>query len=341
MTEAGLVVQRALVLVEASPAAAMQLLAPYLASEPDDPMALCVASQALLKLTRAAQALELSRRAASLNPQDDWPLRLQALALHQLERHWDAQLLARQSVSVNPGNWQTHYMVACADLWASQVTVHSAAAADKARELAPNEPRTHELCGQIALASGRSRDAVACFEQALRLDPDNAVAQHELARAQFRRFRIAKSLQGFLAVGRMDPSIQQTQHNLQNIAVRATMFLHYAVFLAFLLSRPAPVVSSVLLAAFAISVLLWARYRGGPALLRFARSLWRRDRLLVVWAGLAATAGVLVIVRPLLSVGHDQTGDPTPHAGLLNATVLLLLAGVVISWLRRGRRPQR
>ena len=238
--------------------------------------------------------------------------------MHQLERHWDAQHLARQSVVVRPGNWQTHYMVACADLWAGQVTEHSRAAAEKARELEPSEPRTHELCGQMALARGRSREAVACFEEALRLDPDNAVAQHELARAQFRRFRIAKAVQGFLAVGRMDPSIQQTQINLQNIAVRATLFLHYAVFLAFLASRPQPVLSAVLLAAFALGVLLWARYRGGPALFRFARSMWGRDRLLVAWAGLASAAGVLIIIRPLLSLGHPQTGNPPPHSGLLN-----------------------
>lgn len=340
MSEPGRLVQRALVLVDASPAAAMQLLAPYLASEPDDPTALCVAAQALLKLAKPEQSLDLARRAAALSPYDDWPFRLQALAMHQLQRHWDAQNLARQSVAVNPAIWQTHYMVACADLWAGQVTTHSHAAAAKARELAPLEPRTHELAGQLALASGRSRDAIACFEQALRLDPDNAVAQHELARAQFRRFRIGKSIQGFLAVGRLDPSIQQTQLNLQNIAVRATLFLHYAVFLAFLLSRPAPIISSVLLSAFAAGVLLWARFRGGPALFRFVGSLWSRDRLLVVWAGLAGIAGVLVIVRPLLSIGHAQTGNPPPHAGVLDVAVLLLLAGVVISWVRRGRRPR-
>ena len=340
MSTPGSVVQRALVLVDASPAAAMQLLAPYLASEPDDPMALCVAAQAMLKLAKPTEALRMSQRAASLSPSDDWPLRLQALAMHQLDRNWDAQNLARHSVAVNPNVWQTHYMVGCADLWAEAVTPHSQAAAEKARELAPDEPRTHELVGQIALAMGRSKVAVTSFENALRLDPDDAVAQHELARAHFRRMRIGKSLQGFLAVGRMDPSIKQTRINLHNVFIRATLFLHYAVFLAALLSRPAPVVSAILLAAFAIGVLLWARYRGGPALLRFARGLWSRDKLLVTWAGLASTAGVLIIVRPLLSIGHAQTGNPPPHSGILTVALLMLVAGVAVSWIRRGRvRP--
>jgi tetratricopeptide (TPR) repeat protein len=334
-------VHRAAALVETSPAAAMQLLAPYLASEPDDWFALCVAAQALLKLADPAQALTLAYRASGLNPTDDWPLRLQALALRNLGRFAESQSVARSSVLVSPANWQTHYMVACTDLWAQAVTDHSMAAAEKARELAPDEPRTHELVGQIALARGKSRRAVRSLEQALRLDPENSVARHELARAHLRQFRFAKSLRGFLAVGRMDPTIPQTQINLHNIAIRAMTFLHYAIFIGFLASPSAPVLSAAGLAAVAALVVTWARYRGGPPLRRFLASLWVRDRLLVVWAGMASTAGLILIVRPVLSIGHRQTGDPLPHSNLLSVVLVLLVAGIITSWIRRFRSKRR
>lgn len=337
MIEHGSVVGAASQLVRANPAAALRLLTPYLAREPDDPDALCVAAQAQLGLSEPEQALSSARRAGRLAPHDDWPLRLQTLALHQLGRDWDAQNLARHSVAANPGHWQTHYLVACADLWANAVTDHTVAAAAQARTLAPDEPSTHEIVGQVALAQGRTRQAVAAFEAALALDPEDAVAAHELARAQLRRFRIAKSVKGFLAVGRMDPTIRQTHLNLRHLAVRATLVLHYAVFGALLLSRPQPVLAAILLTAFATVVLGWTRLRGGPALYRFARGLWRTDRLLVSWAGLASGAGLLLIIRPVLSIGHRQTGNPLPQQNLLDLALLMLLAGVVISWVRRNR----
>jgi tetratricopeptide (TPR) repeat protein len=331
-------VHQAAALVQAgSPAAAMQVLAPYLASEPDDPYALCLGAQSLLDLADPARSLELSRRAAFLRPDDDWAVRLQALALSELQQHAAAQAVARQSVLIGPDNWRTHYLVAFTDTRGRTVNQHSMAAAVRARELAPDEPDTHRLVGTVALRLRQRRVAVQSLEQALRLDPEDAISQHELARAHMQQFRIARSLRGFLAVGRLDPSIEQTRINLHNVMIRAVLVMHYSILVAYFLSLALPIPTAVAVAAVAIGIGLWTRLRGGPALLRFLRTLWSGDRLLVVWAGLLATAAALLVIRPLLSLGHHQTGSDAPHQGLSTLTLCLVFAGVAVSWIRRSR----
>jgi Flp pilus assembly protein TadD len=333
-------VRQAAALVQASPNAAMRVLAPYLATEPDDWFALCVAAQALIGLDDCNRSLEMSRRAAQLNPNDDWPLRLQAIAHRNLGHTDVAPQLARQSVLVNPANWQTHYLVANTDLWAEAVGPYSMAAAEKARELAPDEPSTHNLVGQLALAMGKSRLAIQSLEQALRLDPENPIAQHELARAHLRRFRLAKSATGFLAVGRMDPSIPQTRINLHSIAIRTVQLLHYTILAACLLNPFSAQASAGLVLVVVLGALLWARYRGGPALLRFAAGIPRRDPLLVAWAAALLLAGSLLVVRGALTVG--EPAGTAADGGLRAAASVLILAGVAITWIRRTRyRPSR
>jgi hypothetical protein len=322
-------------LVQANPAAAMRLLAPYLASEPDDWFALCLAAQALIALEDCDRSLELSRRAAQLNPTDDWPVRLQAIAHRNLGNTSMAPWFARRSVLINPANWQTHYLVANTDLWAGDVGPHSMAAAEQARELAPDEPSTHNLIGQLALAMGRSRLATRSLEQALRLDPENSIARHELARAHLRRFRMAKSVTGFLAVGRMDPSIPQTRLNLHAIAIRTVQLLHYAVFAACILNPLSAQASAAMVLLIVLGGLLWARYRGGPPLLRFAAGIPRRDPLLVVWAGLVLLAGGLLVLRGALTLG--KPAGTAAANGLTGIALLLLVAGMITTWIRRLR----
>lgn len=337
MTERRAVYQAAALVDAGSPAAAMRVLTPYLASEPDDPYALCIGAQSLIELEDSRRALELARRASMLRPDDDWPIRLRALALRNLSDFEQSRAVARRSVQVNPGNWQTHYLVALSDLWANAVTHNSMEAAVRARELAPEEGDTHRLLGSIALELRKPRIASRSLEQALLLNPEDAVARHELARAQVRMLRFGKALHGFLAVGQMDPTISQTQQNLHRLAVRAVVVLHYTMLITFFSSAFLPIETAVGVGAVGIAIAVWVRFRGGPALLRFARTLWVRDRFLVVWAGLLLISAVLVIVRPLLWIGHPHAGGSSSSQQLLTLGRALILVGAVISWIRRSR----
>jgi tetratricopeptide (TPR) repeat protein len=333
-------VRQAAALVDASPAAALRLLAPYLAAEPDDWYALCLAAQALLALKNCEESLRLSRRAAEVNPTNDWPIRLQAVAHRDLGNPIAAAQAARQSVSANPGNWQTHYLVAHIDLRTDNVGPDTRAAAEQARRLAPDQPDTHNIVGQVALAMHRSRRAVRSFEQALRLDPENALARHELARAHLRRFRIAKSVTGLLAVGRLDPTLAQTRVNLHIIAIKVVALLHLTILTACVLSPFSARASAALVLLPVLGALLWAYRRGGPALLRVAAGIPRRDPLLVIWAGLLLVCGGLLVLRGALTLGGPAF---TAHSNALDAgaIVLMFISGFV-PWLRRGNlHPKR
>ncbi|MEO6703622.1 MAG: tetratricopeptide repeat protein [Jatrophihabitantaceae bacterium] len=333
---------QAAALLEAGQAgAAMRLLTGYLASEPDDPYAQCLAARSLLDLDEPGRAFELARRAAARSPAEDWPIRLQTLALVNLHRFDEAQLVARQAVLVNPGSWQTHYLVAFADASSHSATGHSLAAAEQARALAPAEACTHRMAGTIALQLGQRALAVRCFNEALRLDPNDAIAQHELARAHLKQWRIAKSLQGFLAAGRLDPRLGQPAANLHQIMERAVIVLHYATLLAYFLSATAPVGVALAVATVTVAVTAWARARGGPQLLRFAGTLRTRDPLLVVWAGLLGVAAGLLVLRPLLPAGSAASNSPSAADFALTASVVSILAGVIVSWVRRSRLRRR
>lgn len=337
MTDRSLVRQAA-ALVEASPAAAMRVLAPYLASEPDDWHALCLAAQAQLGLHEPARALGCAQRASQLDPHSDWPVRLQAIAHRDLGHGFDARQLSRHSVLINPGNYQTHLLVASTDLAAAAVTKHSMAAAEMARRLAPGEPETHIVLGQVALARRRRKRAVESLQQALRLAPESAVAQHELARVRLRQGRIGPALDGFLAAGRLDPTLRQVRPNLHAVLVRALLVLHYLVLLGCAISPfLAPAAAGMLVAAVP-GAFAWAVKRGRQPLLGVIAEVPRSDRLLLVWFVLVLVAAALLVVRGVLTVAQpvgSQTG-----ISLVGNAVMLLFAGGLVSWLRRAQGPR-
>jgi len=328
-------VQLAAGLVDTSPAVAMRLLAPYLASEPDDPYALCLAAHALIDLDQLERSLEMSRRAARLAPDEDWPIRLQASALVDLGRTDEARHLARLSVRTSPGNWQGHYLVAATDLAAKAVRADSMAAAEQARRLAPDEPAAHVVVGQVALARRRPRLATQSFEQALRLDPDDTAARHELARAQLRRFRLAAAVSGFLAVGRMDPTNRTARTNLTLIVARAALVLHYTSLIACRLSPSSAQGSAALVLVVLSGAVVWLRSRGGPALYRFLASIPRSDVLLTTWIGLLLLADALLILGGLLTLGRPfGTAASGELSGPASAMIIL---GLLLSWIRWRR----
>ncbi|HST48318.1 tetratricopeptide repeat protein [Jatrophihabitans sp.] len=328
-------VRQAEALVTASPAAAMRVLASYLTSEPDDWQALCLAAQAQLGLSEPARALGYAQRASQLNPHSEWPVRLQAIAHRDLGHGFAAQQLSRHSVLINPGSWHTHLLVADTDLAAGAVTKHSMAAAEKARELAPNEPDTHIVVGQVALARGRRKRATTSLHQALRLDPENAAARHELARVRLHQGRIGAALDGFRAAGRLDPTLRTVRANLHAVLARALQLLHYLVMLGCFFSMLVPLVVAGLQVVAVLGVFGWAIKRGGRPLLRVIAEVPRTDELLLVWFAMELTAAALLVVRGVLTVDQPVGGEA--GISLVGYAFVLLLGSGLVSSLRSAQ----
>jgi tetratricopeptide (TPR) repeat protein len=76
-------------------------------------------------------------------------------------------------------------------------------------ELAPDDADAHLLLADVAsdMPDPRSKaTARAAYEQTLRLDPENALARHDLAVLDAVGHRPARALKGLIEAGRMDPS---------------------------------------------------------------------------------------------------------------------------------------
>ncbi|GAA1878865.1 hypothetical protein [Lapillicoccus jejuensis] len=111
------------------------------------------------------------------------------------------------------------------------------AAGRRAAELAPQEPAVHLLMAQLAHpTSGSSPQGLAVAEQALRrtleLDPGNSSALNDLARIQLRRRRGVAAITGFVHALRVDPRNGAARHNLGVVLAGWLRPAHWTVLAA-------------------------------------------------------------------------------------------------------------
>ncbi len=278
------------------PAEAMAALAPYLASTPDDPRALCLAACAQLGLERSYDALSSAKRASVLDPEDEWPLRLVSVACGRLGRSTEAIAAAKAAVRVAPDEWRAHLQVGQARLVTGRLTEEAWDALTEAVRLAPDEPGVHRTRGLIASGLDRRRDAEAAFREALRLDPRDAVSRHELARLTVRRGGLAAATAGFSNAVALDPELQVGVRNLELVTARVVR-VGYACAIAgtvaVLFVRPRPLAAAIATAVALIGVAWFWRRTGGSAD-RFLRSLPARSPWLVTFAALTSLAWALL-----------------------------------------------
>ena len=136
---------------------------------------------ALRRLDRLADALDSHERALHLQPAlaDAWCHR--AIVLHDLGRHADAAASAEQALAVRPAHADALVALGNA-LQALDRFDASVDAYDRALALAP---RAATWCarGAALKKSGDLASALHCYERALALEPDYALAEHYRANA--------------------------------------------------------------------------------------------------------------------------------------------------------------
>ena len=103
-------------------------------------------------------------------------------APRQLGRHDEAQTAAELAVQLDPQHPRWHQRVAHALLAAGRRPKDAVRAAQTAVRLAPDQAPCHVTYGSAAAAAGLRGTARRSFHTALRLDPVNVAARHELAR---------------------------------------------------------------------------------------------------------------------------------------------------------------
>jgi tetratricopeptide (TPR) repeat protein len=162
-------------------AAAAELLGPVLAGEPDNVRALVLMTHAQLALKKPELAYESAYRAVEVAPESAEALSALSRAFTGLDRHYEAVELALQAARIEPENAYRHNRLAWALLGDGRRAVEAEHAARQAVALDPNEADfriTYAMVMKQLHYEDRARQAL---HDALALEPDNAVAQHELA----------------------------------------------------------------------------------------------------------------------------------------------------------------
>jgi Tfp pilus assembly protein PilF len=220
-------------------AAAAGLLAPVLAAEPDNVRALVLMTHAQLAMKQPELAHQAAHQAVQVAPESAEALSALSRALTGLDRHGDAVRIATAAMRLDPANAYRHNRLAWALLGDGDRPVEAEHAARQAVHLDPNEADFRITYAMVMKQLDYTDRARQALRDALALEPDNAVARHELAtldvthRNPFALGRLARGASGLAGALRADPS-QQASKFMLDVALRR--FLVYAAIVLALLA---------------------------------------------------------------------------------------------------------
>ena len=309
-----------------------------LVGDPQDADLLLELSAVLLSLDRPAEGLAAAEAAAAAEPENERAHRLRGLHLSRLGRHPEAVRAGYQSVTLAPDEPYAALGYATV-LRKSGRLADALATAQRAAELSPTLVDAHLILAEVHDALGHRAAARASYQEILRLEPDHAVARHDLAVQDLRGHRAGAALRGLLDAGALDPTIDVLVANVGAVLWRVAYFLRLGMIgatvavLASAGSGPAAVrvvTALVLLAAVGAGVV--ARRRLPSAAPSALVAALRAEVLLALsYLVLAAGFGIFVLV---LVTGLGGLA-------VLNwaVAIVAMLLGVGANLVRRARRP--
>jgi tetratricopeptide (TPR) repeat protein len=216
------------------PGAAAELLGPVLAAEPDHLRALVLMTHAQLALKRTDLALAAADHAVRVAPESAEALGALSRVLTALDRHDEAVGTAVAALQREPENAYRHNRLAWALLGDGRRGLEAEQAARMAVHLDPEEADFRITYAMVMKQLDDTDRARQALRDALALEPDNAVAQHELAtldvsgRNPFALARLARGVSGLAGALRTDPR-QQASRFMLDVALRR--FLVYTAIL--------------------------------------------------------------------------------------------------------------
>ncbi|MFE3190811.1 tetratricopeptide repeat protein [Nocardia sp. NPDC059240] len=349
-------IQRAVALLDIGrPEAALELLVEVLAAEPDNVDATAYAASAALRMKRYPRAAEFARATLRVSPDHQFALRVLALAANELGNHAEAETAARRAVTLGPDTAVNH--LAAAVVLREISSDQALAAIDQAIMLDPNSSAAHQVRGSILLRRRRlgrllPGPASESFRTALRLDPENAEAAHNLALHQLHSHHWLRATRGFLRAGAMDPGLADlVRHNVGvvlRMALVTLQFLAFAVSFALLVFGTATPASNDVGGTDVVTpagrMIGMAGVLGVLAVFAWVYRALPRGQRRVVWSVLRSRTASLVQVALLLAMAvligvAVATGSALPAA---LALLLGVFAGIVQWWIRayaaRARR---
>ncbi|EFV12096.1 tetratricopeptide repeat protein [Segniliparus rugosus] len=185
-------------------AEAEALIRQGLAAEPGEAGLLDQLVRSLTGQGRAQDALGPARELVAGSPGSDRAHRLLANCLAMLGRTKEAEAEVRRALSIDPENGYNHYLLAFV-LKHRVFDGEAKLAALQALEFDPERVPFLLLAGELHLPSDKAL-AKDLFEQALRIEPENAAAARGLARADAPNTGLAETVRGLQQSLRLDPT---------------------------------------------------------------------------------------------------------------------------------------
>ena len=190
-------------------------------------------AQASLGAKDYAAAASAAWAVLTVEPTHEYAMRLYALALHGLGRDADALAMAWRLVTEHPRSPLAQYTYASL-LHESRMDQQASAVVDEALRLDPTNADALVLRGDIFRTTWGAKAAEQQYLQALRIEPNHAVATHNLAVSRLRWGTLTQAVRGLLVADRMNPALRPMV--IDNIGLAMARVLRMAtasvVFLA-------------------------------------------------------------------------------------------------------------
>jgi tetratricopeptide (TPR) repeat protein len=345
--------QQAEALIEVRRAAdAAPMLGQVLAEHPDNFRAWALLARCHSLLGQRPEMVYAAQQACQAEPNNEWGHRLLANALIGVGRKAEARGPAVESVRLAPQLWRTHFTLATV-LLRNNETRRAWPIAVRARELAPLEPATHVLCGDVLLVMADFLGARANYHEALRLDPTHHDASHHLALLEYRRARpLAAATNLSVAIAEaptIDEYVEDAKRAGRGVLWRLTDWSALVIVVTSLARASggdlaAQIAMPVATAGYA--VLVWRILAATP---RAIRGQIRRH--LVEFYPVAALAGVAALLLCASSLAYQDSGSALAAPGVVfllivvfrlrNRIVRGIVYGIRRLYFRAGRHPRR
>ena len=273
----------------------------------------------------------------TVEPTHEQAMRLYALALHGLGRDADALAMAWRLVTEHPRAALAQYTYASL-LHESRMDQQASAVVDEALRLDPTNPDALVLRGDIFRTTWGAKAAEQQYLQALRIEPNHAVATHNLAVSRLRWGMLTQSVRGLLVADGLEAALRPMV--IDNIGLAMARVLRMAtasvVFLAVALivvgaadddgmSTVLPRIAAGVLGVALIAPLVWVMRTVPAAVLS---TVVRQRLLLGVRMAFVALAVVLGVVTAV--VGANPVSDVAGTLllfGVFGLTVLGFVTG--------------
>ena len=190
---------------------AAALLHQILASDPENPTALALLTNVLIRLDRFRDAVTVGNRLVAAEPDAAVGHRLVSVALQRLGDKRQAVAAARAAVQAEPLDSMNQIQLA---LTAYALWLHRDEARQAARRAVELDPEDDDAHFAVGLTSTTRRGSRAAYRTALSINPSHPSAGNNLVAARGHVLSLSSLVDGYLGVLGHDPSYATAKENL-------------------------------------------------------------------------------------------------------------------------------